>query len=117
MIVEKTYLCEVIGAGTQEDPRRPRLADLPFRKSWFMHELGSFGGKEWCLVSVVAEVADHDKIALGEGEVVVALKGMSVVDVESLRAKFAKIGEKLETARKCMVTLDDKTGREVGKEK
>lgn len=113
MIVEKTYVCEVIGTGTREDPKRPRLADMPLRMSWFMHELGSFGGKEWCLVSVVAEEADHNKIRLEEDEVTVAVRGVSIVDVDALQSKFSKLREKLEAAAKCAVLLDGKTGREV----
>jgi len=115
MIIEKTYICPIIGSGTQEDPRRPRLADAPIEKSWYMIELGKFKEKEWALVSVVAEEADHDTLSLETDEVLFAFKRTLQIDatkLELLKSKFPKLFEKWETVKKCWVTLQEKTGKE-----
>jgi hypothetical protein len=108
MIVEKTYVCQIVGSGTREDPRRPRLADLPFEKSWFMQELD----KDWCLISIVAEEEDHKQLTLETEEVVLASKLQLSLELTSLQAKFPKLAEKWEAVRKCTVTFQQKSGRE-----
>ena len=113
MIVEKTYLCPMIGAGTYENPRRPRIADLPIRASWFIQELD----ENFCLVSVVAEEEDHQKISL-ENLTLIATRGQVELPsdaLDALRKKYENLDAKLETAKSCSVTLDEKTGKEESK--
>jgi len=115
MIIEKTYLCPIIGSGTHEDPRRPRLADVPIEKSWYMVELGKFKGKDWALVSVVAEETDHNTLSLETDEVLFAFKKIPQIDatkLELLKGKFPKLLEKWEIVKKCWVSFQEKTGKE-----
>jgi len=110
MIVEKTYLCPIVGDGTRENPRRPITADLPIRMSWFMQELD----ENFCLVSIVAEEADHGKIAL-ENVTLIATKGQNQVSREGLdvlRKTHKNLDDKWEIVKNCAVTLDEKTGKE-----
>jgi len=112
MILEKTYICPIIGEGTYENPRRPKIADLPIQMSWFIQELT----EEFCLVSVVAEEEDHKKI--GIGFLLVATKGQNELPPEALevlRKKYENLDAKLEIAKSCWVTLDEKTGKEESK--
>jgi len=115
MIIEKTYICPIVGTGTYEDPRRPRLAEVSIEKSWYMIELGSFKGKDWALIAVVAEETDHNTIVLETDETLFAFKNMIQINdpqLELLKTKFPKLLEKWETVKKCWVTLYEKTGKE-----
>jgi len=116
MIIEKTYICTIIGSGTYEDPRRPALADQAIgEKSWFMVELGKVKGNDWCLISIVADEADHEKIVLDKDEIHFATKMSLQIDsakLDELKTKFSKLLEKWEVAKKSWVTLGQKTGKE-----
>jgi len=119
MIIEKTYICPIVGTGaTREDARRPRLADLSIVTSWFMVELGKFNGVEWCLVSIVADDLDHQKIMLDKDETHFATRTIWEVDssiLDSLKTKLPNLLEKWEIVKKSWVTLDEKTGKEESK--
>jgi len=115
VIIEKTYLCPIIGSGTREDPRRPSLADVPIDKAWFMIELGKVEGNDFCLISIVADEMDHQKIALGKDDVHFATRTLLRVDsstLDVLKNKFPKLLEKLENVKSCWVTLQQQTGKE-----
>lgn len=111
MIIEKTYLCPIIGAGTYEDPRRPSVADAPIKMSWFMQELGDTG---YCLVSIVAEEEDHKKILLEKDVTHFATKTKveSSVDHDKLKGKFKDLESKWTAMKSSWVTFQEQTGKE-----
>jgi len=115
MIIEKTYICPIIGTGTEEDPRRPSLADVPIVKSWFMIELGNFKGVDFCLVSIVADEVDHQKIVLDKDMLHFATRLNIELDsakLDTLKKQFTNLLLKWEQAKTCWVLFNQKTGKE-----
>ena len=109
-IVRKTYLSPIIGSGTHEDQRRPKIADLPIKCSWFMHELGKTG---YCLCTVVASASEHDKIALDSEVKLIATRKevqLSEGDLAVLKGQYADFDVKFETVKKCWVMFKEETG-------
>lgn len=107
-IISKTYLCPIVGAGTAVDPRRPKVADLDLKCSWFMHELNS----GFCLVTVVAMTQDHSKIvADADFELVMVQDAVvsSAPRFEQLKVTYPSLEEKLGTTRKCSVKFMEVT--------
>lgn len=109
-IIRKTYICPIIGTGTRDDPRRPKIADLPIKSSWFIHELGKSGV---CLCTVVALTSEHDKIALDpEVRLIAARKNVQIpqAEITALKAQYADFDSKFESAKKCRVKFMEEYG-------
>jgi len=108
--IRKTYVCPMIGTGTDEDPRRPKIADLSPDCSWFIHELEGTG---YCFCTVVAPASEHDKIALDPNVRLIAMRGEFQIpegDLVVLRGQYADFDLKFETVKKCWVRLNGETG-------
>jgi len=108
-IVRKTYICPIVGAGTYEDKRRPKIADLPIECSWFIHE---FEGTGYCLCTVVAKASEHDKIS-DPSVRLIALRGefqIPEAELAILRGQYADFDVKFETGKKCWVRFIGETG-------
>ena len=108
-IIRKTYLCPIIGTGTREDGRRPKIATLSIDCSWFMHELKP----EWCICTVVASAADHDIIALDPDVKLVAVRKLiqlSAAKLDTLKTQYPKFVAKFNTAKKCWIKFKEESG-------
>ena len=109
-IVRKTYLCPIIGVGTEEDTRRPKIDDLVTDCAWFMHE---FKGTGYCFCTLVAKSPEHDKVALDPEVRLIALRGefqISEGDLAVLRGQYPDFDDRFETGKKCWVRFMGETG-------
>lgn len=108
-IVRKTYLCPIIGVGTREDPRRPKIADLPIDCSWFMHELK----EKWSICTAITSEEDHQTIqADGEIRLITIRKILQLTpeQLEQLKQAYPKLVEKLKIAKECRIKFKEKYG-------